>query len=740
MKHVRACRDLLGRAFEAANRNGDLTYGAYTCTHLNSNLLFAGEPLPEVQGEAEHGLAYARKARFGLVIDVITTQLAMIRMLRGLTLKFGYFDDGQFNELRIEDHLSSNPALALAACWYWIRKLQALYLAGDYAAARDAASKAQRLLWTSSLYFEEAEYHFYGALAQAAHCDCAPAGERQQCMEALTAHHRQLQVWAENCPENFENRAALVAAEIARIEGRVVDAEQLYEQAIRSARTNGFVHNEGLAYEVAARFYAARGFNEIARLYLGNARYDYLRWGANGKVRQLDQSYPQLTHEPPVAGPTSTIGAPVEHLDLATVIKVSQAVSGEIVLEKLLDTLMRTAMARAGAERVLLILARGATQRIAAEATTSGDAVTVHLRDKSVAETVLPASVLHYVLRTGESVILDDAVSESPFAADRYIQQRQARSILCLPLLAQAKLIGVLYLENSLAPRVFAPSRIAVLKLLASQAAIALENARLYRAEADLREVQMELAHANRVATMGQLTASIAHEVQQPITAVATCAAAGLRWLGARPPNVDEATQALGRIVNDAMRAGDIIGRIRDLVRKAPPRRERVDINEAVREVIELTRGEAAKNDVSVLTVLGDGLPLVQGDRVQLQQVMLNLIVNAIEAMSATSEGPRDLLVSTAADSSEGVSIALSDSGPGLPADGITRVFDPFYTTKASGLGMGLSICHSIIDAYGGRLSAMPNVPRGAVFQFTLPACADNSFGAGVDPEAPPTR
>jgi tetratricopeptide (TPR) repeat protein len=294
----------------------------------------------------------------------------MIRMLRGLTLKFGYFDDGQFNELRIEDHLSSNPALALAACWYWIRKLQALYLAGDYAAARDAASKAQRLLWTSSLYFEEAEYHFYGALAQAAHCDCAPAGERQQCMEALTAHHRQLQVWAENCPENFENRAALVGAEIARIEGRVVDAEQLYEQAIRSARTNGFVHNEGLAYEVAARFYAARGFNEIARLYLGNARYDYLRWGANGKVRQLDQSYPKLTHEPPVAGPTSTIGAPVEHLDLATVIKVSQAVSGEIVLEKLLDTLMRTAMAQAGAERVLLILARGATQRIAAEATT----------------------------------------------------------------------------------------------------------------------------------------------------------------------------------------------------------------------------------------------------------------------------------------------------------------------------------------------------------------------------------
>ena len=178
-------------------------------------------------------------------------------------------------------------------------------------------------------------------------------------MDALTAHHRQLQVWAENCPENFENRAALVGAEIARIEGRELDAERLYEQAIRSARANGFVHNEALAYELAARFYAARGFEQIAELYLRNARYGYLRWGADGKVRQLEEMYPHLSGGRAAPGPTSTIGAPVEHLDLATVIKVSQAVSGEIVLEKLIDTLMRTAIEQAGAERGLLILSRG---------------------------------------------------------------------------------------------------------------------------------------------------------------------------------------------------------------------------------------------------------------------------------------------------------------------------------------------------------------------------------------------
>ena len=201
------------------------------------------------------------------------------------------------------------------------------------------------------------------------------------------------QIWAANCPENFENRAALVGAEIARLEGRELDAEGLYEQAIRSARANGFIHNEALANELAARFYAARGFEKIAHVYLRNARYGYLRWGADGKVRQLDQLYPHLREEEPAPGPTSTIGAPVEHLDLATVIKVSQAVSGEIVLEKLLDTLMRTAIEQAGAERGLLILARGAEPRIEAEATTGGDTVVVHLRDEPVTAAALPESV-----------------------------------------------------------------------------------------------------------------------------------------------------------------------------------------------------------------------------------------------------------------------------------------------------------------------------------------------------------
>jgi C4-dicarboxylate-specific signal transduction histidine kinase len=235
------------------------------------------------------------------------------------------------------------------------------------------------------------------------------------------------------------------------------------------------------------------------------------------------------------------------------------------------------------------------------------------------------------------------------------------------------------------------------------------------------------MAHANRVATMGQLTASIAHEVNQPVTAAVTNAEAALRWLGAQPPDLEEVRQALGRIVKDGNRAGDVIGRIRDLIKKAPPRKDGLEINDAIREVIALTRGEAAKNGVSVQTRLAEGLPLIQGDRVQLQQVMLNLIINAVEAMSGVSEGPRELLISTGKAESDGVLVAVLDSGPGLALASLERLFEAFYTTKTGGLGMGLSICRSIIEAHGGRLWATANVPQGAIFQFTVLAHPDSA-------------
>src|SRR5262249_21122533 len=614
------------------------TYAAYSCNYLITNLLAAGDPLVDVQREAEAGLEFAEKARFGLVIDRFVAQLGLIRTLRGLTPLFGCFNDERFDELRVERHLSSNPMLASPECWYWIRKLQARFFAGDYVAAVEASVAAQRLLWTSPWYFETAEAHFYGALSHAAACDAALPAQYQEHIQALTAHHRQLVAWAEHGPENFANRAALVGAEIARLEGRELEAERLYEEAIRSARANGFVHNDALAHELAARFYAARGFETIAQAYLRQARYGYRRWGADGKVRQLDQLYPHLRTAEAAAAPTGTIGAPVDHLDLATVLTVSQAVAGELVLEQLAHTPTGTALEQAGgrlgAERGLLLLPRGDELRLVAEATTRGDTVRVRLIDQAMAAAALPAAIVQYVMRTQDSVLLDDAAAPHAFAADAARGAPHARSILCVPLRNQARLTGVLYLENTLTPYVFTPTRSAVLTLLASQAAISLENARLYaerqRAEEALRQTQAELAHMARLTTLDELTASIAHEINQPLGAMVNSADACGRWLAAE--NLARAQPSAVRIVADGQRAADTITRIRALAQNAPPHKDWLDFNDTIRDVLALARSEVHRHGVVVETQLAVNVPRILGDRIQLQQVLLNLLMNAIEA------------------------------------------------------------------------------------------------------------
>jgi PAS domain S-box-containing protein len=240
------------------------------------------------------------------------------------------------------------------------------------------------------------------------------------------------------------------------------------------------------------------------------------------------------------------------------------------------------------------------------------------------------------------------------------------------------------------------------------------------RAEEARRDAQNRLAHANRFAAVGQLTASIAHEINQPITGVVTSGHAALRWLANETPDFEAARRAIERVIRDADRAAEVIVRVRDLIKRAPPRRGCFDLNEAIREVIFLSRGETMKNVVSVETQFGEGLPLIEGDRVQLQQVILNLIVNAVEAINAASEGPRELLVSTAQSTPNDVLVAVKDSGPGLPPTSFEHLFEPFYTTKPGGLGIGLSICRSIIEAHGGRLWATGCKPRGALFQFTI--------------------
>jgi hypothetical protein len=276
--------------------------------------------------------------RFGLVIERCEAQLGLILTLRGLTPTFGCLDHEGYSELDTERRLANSPDLVLAEFYYWTRKLQAHFFAGNLASAVDASLRAEALLWTSAAMFESAVYRFYGALAHAAVWDHATPEQKPTHLDYVLDHHRQLQAWAEVNPETFEDHAALVGAEIARIEGRLLNAQELYDKAIREAHKHGFVHNQAIANESAGRFYSERGCEEIAATYLRAARACYLRWGADGKVRQLDELYPHLKVDKSIPDSAATIVTRIEQLDLATVIRVSEAVSGEIVFEKLINT------------------------------------------------------------------------------------------------------------------------------------------------------------------------------------------------------------------------------------------------------------------------------------------------------------------------------------------------------------------------------------------------------------------
>src|ERR1700722_12246343 len=292
------------------------------------------------------------------------------------------------------------------------------------------------------------------------------------------------------------------------------------------------------------------------------------------------------------------------------------------------------------------------------------------------------------------------------------------RTGLFVPLLKDNEIVGIIALgRKQLQP--FTDKHISLCRDLAAQATIALEST---RRERQYREVQSELAHANRVATMGHLTASIAHEIKQPIAATRTNAAAALRFLDKGPPDVAEVREALAWIMSDADRARDVVDRIGSLIKKAPPRKEVVDLNAAILEVTALTHGEALKTGVTMGTQLADDSPPIRCDRVQLQQVMLNLIVNAIQSLSGLKDGKRELHISTVRIEPEGMCVAVRDTGHGLRPETLSHLFEPFYTTKPDGMGMGLSICRSIIKAHGGRLWATPCDPQGALFQFTIPA------------------
>jgi PAS domain S-box-containing protein len=842
-------------AFAAAVEAGDFTYACYSYYRTVTNLLARGDHLDEVWRESEKGLHFVRKAKIRHVVASIKSQQQFIESIQGRAATFCDSGDTHSDEDAFETEFGADRPLV---CWYWILKLQGRFILGNYEAAFAAVKKAKVLLWAATGCIQLLDYHYYAALTIATLFETAQPDRQREWHEELQAHAEQLREWAENYPPTFLDKHALVLAEVARLNGRSRDAMLLYEQAIRCARENGFIQNEGIANEAAAKFYLESGFETIGHALLRNARYCYRQWGAHAKVRQLDQVYPGL-EEPASLGPTTTMGAPIEHLDLMTMVKALQAVSREIDLGRLTETLMVIALEQAGAERGLLFLSRSQELVIEAEATTSDANIQVVLAQAFATLPKFPESILRYVVRTRDRVILDDASAESPFSHDDYVRVKCPRSILCVPLVKMDALIGVLYLENNLTPRVFTSGRLAVLELLASQAAISLENARLYaelrqencdrskaeealraseerwrklfenssagialltqdghfiaanltlqkilgyseeeleqltpldltyeedrastkvrlaelaegqrrqhriekrivhkdgrliwidlstvyipaagntpalfsavvvditerkQAELEAARQRTDLAHAARLTMVGELTASIAHELGQPLGAILSNTETAEILLKSAQPHLEGLQEILADIRKDDLRASDVIRRMSGLLRKRELELKPIDLNKVTSDVLRLADFEANRRSVNIEKQFADALPVVRGDVIHLQQVLLNLILNGLEALSESSESDRRLTVRTAYDGEGNVEVAVQDSGRGILPDRLPQLFDSFFTTKAHGMGLGLSIVRSIVEAHGGQIRAENNPGGGACFRFTLP-------------------
>ncbi|MGD0527242.1 MAG: ATP-binding protein [Polyangiaceae bacterium] len=511
-----AAVDAVRAAFFTGVESGDLTITCFANSHIGSEMLARGDRLDEVWNETKRSLAFAEKAQFRDVAMLILGTQRFIETMRGRTFSLESFDGEGFDEAAFEEELSAPGRMSTMVCWYWLIKGQARLICGDVDQAEDALERSRELFWSSAPgHVQNIDYHFFSALTLAALEARGPPQESRQ--DRLEVHRAQLGRWRDSSPSTFSGKCALVAAEVARAEGRDADAIRLYDEAVQASRRYGFLQDEAIANELAAHFYAARGAETISRACAREARHAYLRWGALGKVRQLEQLDPRLREEP-AAGPRATIDAPVEDLDWGTVVKLSQALSSEILLDKWMKVLMTLSLEHAGAERGALLVPRAGELQVVAEAASAPLGIEVFLHPARAA-VQLPESLLRYVSRTRERVLLDDASSTNPFAADAYFVREVRRSVLCLPLVKQGELIGLLYLENNLSPRIFTPGRSALLELVASHAAVSLDHAQLFA------QLEQRLAFERLIS---DLSAEIG---ESPVEALDTCISASLERL-----------------------------------------------------------------------------------------------------------------------------------------------------------------------------------------------------------------
>jgi len=833
-------------AHTAALARGDVNTACYATCHLVANLLARGDALPDIAVETGRGLAFVQQAGFRDIEDILRVQHAFV---------IGLLDpvsDACIDALNI-DFGQPGERMATLHFWYWLFVGITRYHERRHALAREALAHARALAWSAPGHIHQLDLHLFSALVidpqdANAHADVA-------------VHVAKLHVWSKANPATFADKLRLVEAKRDALHGRISDALAGYEEAARMALRGGFLPLAAVAAEEAAVLCQDSGLESAARAYAQQACEHYARWGAAGKVEALAGTHGTLRS---VSSDTrSTVGNDASYRlrDIDAVVRCTRALTEEIQLERLVNALMTIVLEHAGAQRGLLIRMVGDSPIIEARARTTASGVVVEMSPHQADPLDLPLTMLNTTLRTRKRLVVHNAAKSNPFAHDAYFDHRRGGSAMSLPMLKGNVMVGVLFVENSLLPDRFSGDAADMLELIAGQAALSLENARLYhdlveenarrhrieqalrvseetlalgervsqtgswrwdikrnicrcseelryifdfsgdrltvsrdlliacihpedrehvrqtsdrhaavrepfeleyrvlrkdgttrhvvalgkpiyhasgeveyvgtvtditarrQAEDAARNAQADVARVARATTVGQLTASIAHEVNQPLMSIVSHASASLRWLDRDPPALTQVREGVAAIAVEGQRAGDMIHSLQALTRNMPRAFAAVDMHEMIRHILQIARSELTCRDVSLELDLAAEHSHVHGDAVQLQQVLLNLVLNAIDAMAPVRERPRVLRLATTAvaGAQQQLQVCIEDNGQGLASDAASRMFEPFYTTKANGMGMGLAICRSIVEAHKGSIQAAQRLPFGALFMFRLP-------------------
>ncbi|MCC5610687.1 AAA family ATPase [Nostoc sp. CHAB 5834] len=674
----------------------------------------------------------------------------------------------------------------------YLGKIIVSYFFKNYVQAVEAAIECDKYAESCAAYLVSVQHNFYFSLSLLA-LNNWDKNQQKQLLKKVSLNQKMMKEWAFHCPENFLHKYELVEAEKARVMGKNLRAMEYYDRAIRGAREQKFLQEEALAYERAAEFYLSIGREEIGYLYLNNAYFCYTCWGAKAKVKDLESEYPQLlvgavnrTGIQDISTNTSTTGSDMKVLELTTVIKASQALAHEIILDKLLQKLMKIVIENAGAQKGYLILDKESKWVIEAEGSVDSDQVTilqsipVDSVDAVHQVPLLSTAIVNYVARTQKNVVLNNAIHEQEFTYDPYIIATQPKSILCTPLLHQGKLTGILYLKNNLTTGAFTPERVEILKILSTQAAISIENSRLYEQLEDynrtlehkvkartqeleekneeldttlqkLKSTQNQMIAQEKLASMGALAAGIAHEIKNPLNFVNNFAELSVELAQELVEEIENQKEQLypatkeyiedilenlsqnaKKINEHGKRADNIVRGMLMLSRGQSGQRNLTDIHTLLEESINLVyHGMRAKQpsfEITIVKNYDDCLTKVNVVPQDISRAFINIINNACYALTEKTkeggEGFLPMLSISTKDLGKQLEISIRDNGKGIPQGVIDRIFDPFFTTKVTGegTGLGLSISHDIIvQEHQGEIKIKTEENNYTEFILTLP-------------------